>query len=49
MSVSAYHDPDEGFERDFVIRSTDFFHSDLDLFLDDNVGLFISVNARQRS
>ena len=25
---------------------TDFFHTDLDLFLDDNVGLFISVNAR---
>jgi CubicO group peptidase (beta-lactamase class C family) len=25
---------------------TNFFHSDLDLFIDDNVGLFISVNAR---
>jgi CubicO group peptidase (beta-lactamase class C family) len=25
---------------------TDFFHTDLDLFIDDNVGLFISVNAR---
>jgi CubicO group peptidase (beta-lactamase class C family) len=25
---------------------TNFFHSDLNLFLDDNVGLFISVNAR---
>lgn len=25
---------------------TNFFHSDLDLFLDDDVGLFISVNAR---
>jgi CubicO group peptidase (beta-lactamase class C family) len=25
---------------------TDFFHSDLSLFLDDNVGLFISVNGR---
>jgi len=25
---------------------TNFFHSDLDLFLDDNVGLFISVNGR---
>jgi prolyl oligopeptidase len=28
VSVGAYHDPDEGFERDFVIRSTDFFHSE---------------------
>ena len=25
---------------------TNFFHSDLDLFIDDNVGLFISVNGR---
>jgi len=25
---------------------TNFFHSDLDLFVDDNVGLFISVNGR---
>jgi hypothetical protein len=25
---------------------TNFFHSDLDLFIDDNVGLFVSVNAR---
>ena len=25
---------------------TNFFHSDLSLFLDDNVGLFISVNAK---
>ena len=25
---------------------TNYFHSDLDLFIDDNVGLFISVNAR---
>jgi CubicO group peptidase (beta-lactamase class C family) len=25
---------------------TDFFHSDLTLFIDDNVGMFISVNAR---
>ena len=25
---------------------TDYFHSDLSLFLDDNVGLFISVNGR---
>ncbi|HUO11863.1 MAG TPA: serine hydrolase domain-containing protein [Caulobacteraceae bacterium] len=25
---------------------TNFFHSDLDLYIDDNVGLFISVNAR---
>jgi CubicO group peptidase (beta-lactamase class C family) len=25
---------------------TNFFHSDLSLFIDDNVGLFISVNAR---
>lgn len=27
---------------------TNFFHSDLELFIDDNVGLFISVNARGR-
>jgi len=27
---------------------TNFFHSDLSLFIDDNVGLFISVNARGR-
>jgi CubicO group peptidase (beta-lactamase class C family) len=27
---------------------TNFFHSDLSLFIDDNVGLFISVNAKGR-
>jgi prolyl oligopeptidase len=28
VSVYAYHDPTEGFERDFVVRATDFFHQE---------------------
>jgi len=28
VSVHAYHDPTEGFERDFVLRSLDFYHSE---------------------
>ncbi len=28
VSVSAYHDPTEGFERDFVLRQIDFWHSE---------------------
>jgi prolyl oligopeptidase len=28
VSVHAFHDPTEGFERDFVVRSTDFYHSE---------------------
>jgi prolyl oligopeptidase len=28
VSVSAFHDPTEGFERDFVVRHTDFFSSE---------------------
>jgi prolyl oligopeptidase len=28
VSVRAIHDPTEGFERDFVVRYTDFFHSE---------------------
>ncbi len=28
VGVSAFHDPTEGFERDFVVRNTDFFHSE---------------------
>ena len=31
VSVNAYHDQTEGFERDFVIRNTDFFHSEWQL------------------
>ncbi len=27
VAVSALHDPTEGFERDFVVRSIDFYHS----------------------
>jgi prolyl oligopeptidase len=27
VSVHAFHDPTEGFERDFVVRSTDFYNS----------------------
>jgi prolyl oligopeptidase len=26
VSVSAFHDPTEGFERDFVVRAIDFYH-----------------------
>jgi prolyl oligopeptidase len=26
VAVSAYHDPTEGFERDFVVRGADFYH-----------------------
>ncbi len=29
MGVAAYHDPTEGFERDFVTRAVNFFHSEL--------------------
>src|SRR5207248_502176 len=35
VSVHAFHDPTEGFERDFVVRSTDFFHSEWRLRTDD--------------
>jgi prolyl oligopeptidase len=28
VSIYAWHDPTEGFERDFVVRATDFFHSE---------------------
>jgi prolyl oligopeptidase len=28
VGVHAFHDPAEGFERDFVVRNTDFFHSE---------------------
>jgi prolyl oligopeptidase len=28
VAVHAFHDPAEGFERDFVVRNTDFFHSE---------------------
>ena len=28
VAVHAFHDPTEGFERDFVVRSTDFYHSE---------------------
>lgn len=28
VGVSAFHDPAEGFERDFVVRATDFYHSE---------------------
>ena len=28
VSVHAFHDPTEGFERDFVVRSTDFYRSE---------------------
>ncbi|HEY1322375.1 MAG TPA: prolyl oligopeptidase family serine peptidase, partial [Streptosporangiaceae bacterium] len=28
VGVHAFHDPAEGFERDFVVRDTDFFHSE---------------------
>ncbi len=28
VSVYAFHDPAEGFERDFVVRNTDFYHSE---------------------
>jgi prolyl oligopeptidase len=28
VAVQAFHDPTEGFERDFVVRSTDFYHSE---------------------
>ncbi|MDT8914258.1 prolyl oligopeptidase family serine peptidase [Amycolatopsis sp. PS_44_ISF1] len=29
VAVTAYHDPDEGFERDFVLRSIEFYRSEL--------------------
>lgn len=34
MSVHAYHDPTEGFERDFVVRNIDFYRSEWQLRAD---------------
>lgn len=37
VSVSAYHDDTEGFERDFVRRAIDFYHSERYLRADDQL------------
>jgi prolyl oligopeptidase len=37
VAVTAYHDPTEGFERDFVTRSVDFYHSEYYLRADDGL------------
>ncbi|GAA0484006.1 prolyl oligopeptidase family serine peptidase [Streptomyces sp. NPDC046215] len=43
LCAAAWHDPTEGYERDFVLRQRDFWHSEMYLLADDGALVRIDV------